>query len=92
MNWRQWIRTVEIVPALGSAHRATVEGQVDALLRTGCRVFHLRSREDLDAALAMAKILQPALRPLRRDPRFPGRLAREPGRVRRGRRGRRGTA
>jgi len=62
MSWRRWIRTVEIVPALWSADRATVEHQVDALLRTGCRVFHLRSHEDLEAALAMARLLQPVLR------------------------------
>jgi pentose-5-phosphate-3-epimerase len=49
MTWRQWIRTVEIVPALGSADPASIELQVDALLRTGCRVFHLRAGEDLDA-------------------------------------------
>ena len=62
MSWRQWIRTVEIVPALGSADRATVEHQVDSLLRTGARVFHLRSGDDIGGALAMAAILQPVLR------------------------------
>ncbi len=62
MTWRQWIRTVEIVPALGSADLPALEAQVDALLRTGCRVFHLRSREDPGAALATARLIQPMLR------------------------------
>jgi len=62
MSWRQWIRTVEIAPALGSADRATVEHQVDALLRTGCRVFHLRERDELGGALAMGSLLRPVLR------------------------------
>ena len=28
MSWRQWIRTVEIAPALGSADPVTMESQV----------------------------------------------------------------
>ena len=62
MTWRQWIRTVEIVPALGSADPAAIDMQVEALLRTGCRIFHLRAREDLDRALATARLVGPALR------------------------------
>ena len=62
MSWPQWIRTVEIVPALGSADLPALEAQVDALLRAGCRVFHLRSREDLGAALATAQLIGPVLR------------------------------
>jgi ribulose-phosphate 3-epimerase len=62
MSWRRWIRTVEVVPALTSADPLTLEHQVDALLRTGCRVFHLRSREDLGAALDTARLLEPMLR------------------------------
>jgi ribulose-phosphate 3-epimerase len=61
MSWQRWIRTVEIVPALGSAHPSAVEGQVEALLRTGCRIFHLRTREDL-GALEIARLIRPALR------------------------------
>jgi ribulose-phosphate 3-epimerase len=62
MTWRQWIRTVEIVPALGSADPAAIELQVDALLRTGCRVFHVHADGDLDRALAIARLVGPALR------------------------------
>jgi pentose-5-phosphate-3-epimerase len=54
MSWREWIRTVEIAPALGSADPVAIESQVDALLRTGCRVFHLRSGDDLEWALETA--------------------------------------
>ena len=42
MSWRQWIRTVEIAPALVSADPVTMESQVDALPRTGCRVYNVR--------------------------------------------------
>jgi ribulose-phosphate 3-epimerase len=62
MTWRAWIRTVEVVPALASADPGTVEQQVDALLRAGCRVFHLRSREDLGPALDLAGRVAPVLR------------------------------
>jgi pentose-5-phosphate-3-epimerase len=40
----------------------TVEHQVDALLRAGCRVFHLRSRDDLGLALDLARRVVPVLR------------------------------
>jgi pentose-5-phosphate-3-epimerase len=62
MTWREWIRTVEVVPALGSADPETVEQQVDALLRAGCRVFHLRSRDELGPALDLARRVAPVLR------------------------------
>ena len=62
MSWRQWIRTVEIAPALGSADPVAMESQVDALLRTGCRVFHLRSGDDLESALHTARRVAPVLR------------------------------
>ena len=78
MSWRQWIRTVEIVPALGSADRATVEHQVDSLLRTGARVFHLRSGDDIGGALAMATDPPARPPPLRRGSRRPGRRPASP--------------
>ena len=40
MPWRDWIRTVEIEPSLYAADFAHLGEQVDALLRTGARVFH----------------------------------------------------
>jgi pentose-5-phosphate-3-epimerase len=62
MSWRQWIRTVEVVPALRSADPVSMEVQVDALLRTGCRVFHLHSGDELEPALDTARRLAPLLR------------------------------
>jgi ribulose-phosphate 3-epimerase len=38
--WRDWIRTVEIEPSLYAADFARLGEQLDALLRTGARVFH----------------------------------------------------
>jgi len=61
MSWRQWIRTVEIAPALAAADPVTMESQVDALLRTGCRVFHLRSGDELESALRTARRVAPVL-------------------------------
>jgi ribulose-phosphate 3-epimerase len=40
LAWRDWIRTVEIEPSLYAANFANLGEQVDALLRTGARVFH----------------------------------------------------
>jgi ribulose-phosphate 3-epimerase len=38
--WRDWIRTVEVEPSLYAANFAILGEQVDALLRTGARIFH----------------------------------------------------
>jgi ribulose-phosphate 3-epimerase len=38
--WSEWIRTVEIEPSLYAADFSQLGDQVEALLRTGCRVFH----------------------------------------------------
>lgn len=40
MPWSDWIRTVEVEPSLYAADFANLGEQVDALLRTGARVFH----------------------------------------------------
>jgi ribulose-phosphate 3-epimerase len=58
MSWNQWIRTVEIVPTVSRAQPAALPAQADALLRTGCRIFHVRVREDL-AALSTIRLLAP---------------------------------
>jgi hypothetical protein len=47
MGWSDWIRTVEIVPSLTAADPATVEDQVEALARSGCRVFHVDDNLEL---------------------------------------------
>jgi len=38
--WRDWIRTVEIEPSLYAADFLHLGEQIDALLRTGARIFH----------------------------------------------------
>jgi ribulose-phosphate 3-epimerase len=38
--WDEWIRTVEVEPSLYAADFANLGGQVEALLRTGARIFH----------------------------------------------------
>ena len=40
MAWEDWIRTVEIEPSLYAADFLQLGEQIDALLRTGARVFH----------------------------------------------------
>ena len=40
MAWREWIRTVEIEPSLYAANFARLGDQLNALLRTGARIFH----------------------------------------------------
>jgi ribulose-phosphate 3-epimerase len=41
MPWQDWIRTVEIEPSLRGTTVANRPRQVEALLRSGCRLFHL---------------------------------------------------
>jgi ribulose-phosphate 3-epimerase len=40
VTWQSWIRTVEVEPSLYAADFAHLGEQVEALLRTGARVFH----------------------------------------------------
>jgi ribulose-phosphate 3-epimerase len=40
MPWHDWIRTVEVEPSLYGADFSNLGGQVEALLRAECRVFH----------------------------------------------------
>ncbi len=40
MPWNEWIRTVEVEPSLYGADFSQLGDQIEALLRTGCRVFH----------------------------------------------------
>jgi pentose-5-phosphate-3-epimerase len=60
MGWREWIRTVEIVPVLSMADQPRLGSQVDSLLRAGCRVFHLDVDEDR-ASLEVAGLVVPLL-------------------------------
>lgn len=52
MGWNEWIRTVEIAPSLTAADPSAVDGQVEALLRTGCRIFHIDNDLELLASIA----------------------------------------
>jgi ribulose-phosphate 3-epimerase len=40
VSWENWIRTVEVEPSLYAADFAHLGEQIDALLRTGARIFH----------------------------------------------------
>ena len=40
MPWSEWIRTVEIEPSLYAADFAKLGEQLEALLRSECRIFH----------------------------------------------------
>ena len=40
MPWRDWIRTIEVEPSIYGADFANLGDQLEALLRSGCRVFH----------------------------------------------------
>jgi pentose-5-phosphate-3-epimerase len=55
MGWNQWIRKVEIAPSLTAAKPAAVTGQVEVLLRAGCRIFHLD--QDLDLLERIAPLM-----------------------------------
>ncbi len=48
MGWNTWIRTVEIAPSLAAPDSSAVE----ALLRAGCRIFHVDGDLELLAAVA----------------------------------------
>jgi pentose-5-phosphate-3-epimerase len=50
MPWNEWIRTVEIEPALDAVDAAALEPAIDALLRTGCRIFHVHVRQGIGAS------------------------------------------
>ncbi len=40
MPWREWIRTIEVEPSIYGADFAHLGDQLEALLRSECRVFH----------------------------------------------------
>jgi 2-keto-3-deoxy-6-phosphogluconate aldolase len=60
MTWQDWIRTVEVAPVLVPGPPDTVASQVDALVRTGCRIFHLHVRWDL-AEFETARLVSPLI-------------------------------
>jgi pentose-5-phosphate-3-epimerase len=45
MGWDDWIRTVEIVPAISARDAAKLQPQIEALMRTGCRIIHVNASE-----------------------------------------------
>jgi ribulose-phosphate 3-epimerase len=40
MNWREWVRTVEVEPSLYAADFTRFGEQIEELLRAECRIFH----------------------------------------------------
>lgn len=58
MSWSEWIRTVEIEPTLEACDPLRVGPQVEALLRTGCRLFGLALDGEL-AGLPLVSQLAP---------------------------------
>ncbi len=40
MPWREWIRTIEVEPSIYGADFAHLGDQLEALLRSECRIFH----------------------------------------------------
>jgi pentose-5-phosphate-3-epimerase len=60
MGWAEWIRTVEIEPSIDATRAGVLERHVEALLRTGCRVFHVNgSGNEVRAAV---DVLTPLMR------------------------------
>ena len=62
MAWDRWIRTVEIEPATHGAEASARERSVETLLRTGCRIFHLKcgdlgARQAADAVGQLAPLV-----------------------------------
>ncbi len=43
MGWEDWIRTVEIEPAIGARDAVALERQVETLLRAGARIIHVNA-------------------------------------------------
>jgi ribulose-phosphate 3-epimerase len=60
MGWQEWIRTVEIEPALEARDVAMHERDLEGLLRTGCRIIHV------DAPPAAVRTIVAMLQPMMR--------------------------
>jgi pentose-5-phosphate-3-epimerase len=45
VGWAQWIRTVEVEPAIDAGAAALRERDIEALLRSGCRVVHVNAKD-----------------------------------------------
>ena len=59
MTWASWIRTVEIAPGLDAAGGTVICGQIEALLRTGCRIVHVDVGDGLAASVSQLSTLVP---------------------------------
>src|SRR5579864_791791 len=56
MSWREWIRTVEIEPALESRSSPILASQVEVLLRTGCRLFGIAAHDEPGGRAALVLV------------------------------------
>ncbi len=54
MPWQEWIRTVEIEPSRDVADAASLDHDVEALLRAGCRLLHLHVQDGPGSAAVAA--------------------------------------
>ncbi|HEY2637104.1 MAG TPA: hypothetical protein VGI54_06930 [Solirubrobacteraceae bacterium] len=59
MTWASWIRTVEIEPALDLGGDFVVAGNVEALLRTGCKLVHVDAGDGLVGSAGRLSVLAP---------------------------------
>ena len=59
MTWSRWIRTVEVVPGVDPGGTHVISGQIEALLRTGCRIVHVDVGDELTASLGDLATLVP---------------------------------
>jgi pentose-5-phosphate-3-epimerase len=59
MTWSRWIRTVEVEPGVDAGSGAVIGGQIEALLRTGCKLVHVDVGDGLDHSVAQLSILTP---------------------------------
>jgi pentose-5-phosphate-3-epimerase len=59
VGWTQWIRTVEVAPAIDAAAAAQYEHGIEALLRSGCRVVHVNAKggDAVDAVRMLAPLV-----------------------------------
>jgi ribulose-phosphate 3-epimerase len=61
MSWSRWIRTVEVVPGIDPGAKAVIGSQIEALLRTGCRIVHVDVSDEFGGSIAQLTTLGPLI-------------------------------
>jgi pentose-5-phosphate-3-epimerase len=59
MTWARWIRTVEIAAGIDPGGVVVLGSQIEALMRTGCRIVHVDVADELNASVAQLSTLAP---------------------------------